>query len=63
MHTVPYRIMKRRESEVWEQKCGRLFYYFDFEKNLDIANSKSPYFLLNKNIEKGKGFTLLERWN
>ena len=32
-------------SEVWEQNCVWLFYYFNFERN-----SKIPCILLNKNI-------------
>ena len=27
-----------------------LFYYFNFERNYNVLKSKSPYFLLNKNV-------------
>ena len=39
------------EWEVWEKKCERLFYYFNFERNYDVLKSRSPDFLLNKNIK------------
>ena len=48
-----------------------LFYYFYFEKNCGILKSKSPCFLLNKNINFKKTkwnwkwkipHTVLERW-
>ena len=31
-----------------------LFYYFDFERNYDVLNSKGPCILLNKNINLNK---------
>ena len=31
-----------------------LFYYFYFERKYDVLNSKSPFFLLNKNINFNK---------
>ena len=40
-----------KKSEVWEQNCVRLFFYFDFERNYVVLKSKSPCFLLNKYIE------------
>ena len=33
-----------------EQTCVYLFYYFNFERNYDVLNAKSPYFLLTKYI-------------
>ena len=39
------------KSEFWEQNCVWLFYYFDFERNYDVLKSKTPSFLLNKNIK------------
>ena len=30
------------QSEVWEQNCVLLFYYFNFEKNYDVLKSKCP---------------------
>ena len=33
--------------------CGH-FYYFYFERSYDVLKSKSPYFLLNKNINFNK---------
>ena len=32
------------------QNCGWLFYYLHFERNYDVLKSKSPCFLLNKNM-------------
>ena len=34
-----------------------LFYYFNFERNYDVLKSKSPYILLNKNINFNKNET------
>ena len=34
-----------------------LFYYFYFERNYDILKSKSPWFLLNKNMNLSKNET------
>ena len=34
-----------------------LLYYFNFERNDDVLNSKSPYFLLNKNANINKNET------
>ena len=42
------------KSEVWEQNFGWHFYYFSFERNYDVLNSKSPCILLNKNINFNK---------
>ena len=39
------------KSEVREQTCAWFFYYFNFERNYDVLKSKSPRFLLNKNID------------
>ena len=56
---------RSRRKTVW------LFYYFYFEKNYDVLKSKSPCFLLNKNINFKKTklnwkwkipHTVLERW-
>ena len=33
---------------VLEQKCVRLFYYFNFERNYDALKLNGPCFLLNK---------------
>ena len=37
-------------SDVWEQNCEWLFYYFSFEKSYNVLRSKNPCILLNKNI-------------
>ena len=37
-------------ANIWEQNCGWLFYFFDFERNYDVLKSKSSSILLNKNI-------------
>ena len=34
-----------------------LLYYFNFERNFDVVKSKSPYLLLNKNINFDKNKT------
>ena len=34
-----------------------LFYYFNFERNSDVLNSKSPSILLSKNINFNKNET------
>ena len=34
-----------------------LFYYFNFERNYGVLQSKSPYFLLNKKINFNKNET------
>ena len=39
------------------------FYYFDFERNYDVLNSKCPYFLLHKNVNFDKNETELEMEN
>ena len=38
-----------------------LFCYFNFERNYDVLKSKSPFILLNKNINFKKNETVLER--
>ena len=46
------------------EKCGWLFYYFNFARNYGDLMPKSPCFLLNKNISFNKNeieFTLLKR--
>ena len=45
------------KSEVWEQICVWLFYYFNFERNYDVLKSRSPCILLNKNINFNKNET------
>ena len=41
-------------SEVWEQNCVWLFYYFNFERSHNVLKSKIPCILLNKNINFNK---------
>ena len=45
------------KSEVWKQSYVWLFNYFYFERSYDFFKSKSPYFLLNENINFGKNKT------
>ena len=52
---IPY--VATYKSEVWEQNCVWLFHYFHFGRNYDISKSKSPCFLLNKNINFNKNET------
>ena len=40
-----------------------LFYHFNFERNYDILKSKSPFILLNKNINFDKKETELKMEN
>ena len=35
----------------------RLFYYFNFERNFEVLELKSPYILLNKNINFNRNET------
>ena len=44
------------KSEVWEQNCVWLFYYFNLERNYDglESNSNSPCILLTKYINFNK---------
>ena len=42
---------------MWEQNCVWLFCYFNFERNYDILKSKSPWFLLNKDLDFNKNET------
>ena len=42
------------KSEVWEQNCKWLFYYFCFERDYDVLKSKIPCCFLNKNININK---------
>ena len=44
------------KSEVWEQNCVWLFYYFNSKRNYDVLKSKSPCNLLNKNIKSHTQF-------
>ena len=37
-----------------EQNCVWDFYYLNFENNYEVLKSKSPYTLLNKNINFNK---------
>ena len=43
-----------QKSEVLEQKCVWLFYYFNFERKFEVLKSKSAYFLLNKKLNVNK---------
>ena len=45
------------KSEVWEQNCVWLLYYFSFERNYDVLKSESPCILLNKNQNFNKNET------
>ena len=40
-----------------------IFNYFNFERNYDVLKSKSPYILLNKNINFNKTVTELKMEN
>ena len=49
-----------KKSEVWKQKNEWLFYYFNFGRNYNVLKSKSPCFLLSKNINPNKNKTWIE---
>ena len=50
-------IIATQKSEVWEQNCGWLFYYINFERNYGVLKPKSPCILLNKIINFNKNET------
>ena len=54
-------LVETEKSEIWKRNCVWLFYYFYFERNYDVLKSKSPCFLLNKNISFNKNETELQR--
>ena len=60
-HARYYSILKlfvaTYKSDVWEQNCVQLFYYFNFERSYDVLESKSPYAFLNKNINFNENTT------
>ena len=45
------------KSEIWEQNCVWLFYYFNFERNYDVLKSKRSCIFWNKNINFNKNET------
>ena len=49
-HWILKILISTEQSEVWEKKYERLFYYFNFERNNYVLKSKSPFISLNKNI-------------
>ena len=49
-HWILKLLVATENSEAWEQNTVLLFHYFNFERNYDILKSKSPFILLNKNI-------------
>ena len=53
---ISYCNLKIRDlgAKLWEQSCVWLFYFFNFERNYDVLNSKSAYILLNKNVNFNK---------
>ena len=53
-HGILKLLVATLKSEVWKQNCLWLFYYFHFERNYDVLKPKSPYILLNKNINVNK---------
>ena len=64
-------LVATEKSEVWKQNRVWLFYYIYFEGNNGVLKSKSPWFLLSKNIKFNKKrwdrkwkiqHSVLERW-
>ena len=49
-HWILKRLVATLKLEVWGEKCVWLFCYFNFKRNYDVLKSKSPCFLLNKNL-------------
>ena len=50
-------LLATKKSDIWEQNSMWLFCYFNFERNYDGLNSKSPCFLVSKNINFNKNET------
>ena len=53
-HWILKLLIATYKSDVWEQNCVRLFYYFNFERSYDVKKLKGPWLLLNKNINFNK---------
>ena len=49
-HWILKLLVSTQKSDVWEQNCLRLFYYFNFERSYDAFKPKSPWILLKMNI-------------
>ena len=47
-------LIATHKSDVWEQNCVWLFYYFNFERSSDALKPKCPCIWLNKNINFNK---------
>ena len=58
-----FKLLATQEPKVWGQNSVWLFYYFYFERNYEVLKSKSPCFLLNKNINFNKNKTELKMEN
>ena len=56
-HWIFKRFVPTYKSDVWEQNCVQLFYYFNFESSYDVLKANSPCILLNKNINFNKNET------
>ena len=50
-------LIATKKSEVLEQSCVWLFYYFNFERNYDVSKSNGSCILLNENINFNKSKT------
>ena len=51
------------KSEVWDQNCVWVIYYFNFERNYVVLKSNSPHILLNKDINFNRNKTGLKMEN
>ena len=49
-HSVLKLLVATYKSDVWEQNCAWLFYYFNFERSHDVSKSNGPCILRNKDI-------------
>ena len=50
-------LIATKKSQVLEQSCVWLFYYFNFERNYDVSKSNGSCILLNENINFNKSKT------
>ena len=56
-HWILKLLIATYKSEIWEQNCVWLFYYFNFERNHYVLKSNSPFIFLNKHINFNKSET------
>ena len=62
-HLILKLFVATSKSDVWEQSCVWLFYYFNFEISYDVLKSKNQCILLNKKVNFNKNETELKMEN